>query len=238
MRAVLLLIKRLINKEGWAEMESNAPEGDPEQAGKRTRRPPEETKARIQDAALKLFARKGYLGTSVKELGSEAGVNPAMINYFFGSKDGLLFQLIDTFYQQTLTLLRSCMAGERSFEEKVADYIEEMAAFLYREQELAILIFTEIPREDPIFTQAKADWVRKMINLAKEDNPELTNEGQTPLPMVMLGPPMLGMLVGPILFRRVLEEVRPPGFDDSFWESYPRLAPDLFLHGVYRGGKP
>lgn len=218
--------------------ENNPLGGGAASQGKRTRRPPEETKARIMAAGLKLFARKGYLGTSVKELGSEAGVNPAMISYFFGSKDGLLFQLIDAFYQQTLAILRSCMSGDEPLEHKVSAYISEMASFLYQEQEMAILIFTEIPREDPMFTQAKADWVRKMIELVRKDQPELAASGHATPAMVLLGPPMLGMLAGPILFRRVLEEVRPPGFDDSFWQDFPRLAPDLFLHGAWQGGKP
>ncbi len=48
------------------------------------------TKTRILDAAEVLFAKKGYLLTSLREVTSRAQVNLAAVNYHFGSKEGLL----------------------------------------------------------------------------------------------------------------------------------------------------
>lgn len=44
----------------------------------------------IMQKALKLFAEKGYHNSSVRDIAKEAGVNIAMISYYFGSKDKLL----------------------------------------------------------------------------------------------------------------------------------------------------
>jgi AcrR family transcriptional regulator len=49
----------------------------------------------LLEAAEKLFAEKGYDGTSVRDIAQEAGVNLAMISYYFGSKDGLLRVLFE-----------------------------------------------------------------------------------------------------------------------------------------------
>jgi len=38
-------------------------------------------------AARKLFAERGYEGTTIRAIAAEAGVNPALIHHFFGSKD-------------------------------------------------------------------------------------------------------------------------------------------------------
>lgn len=46
-------------------------------------------------AAERLFAVKGFDGTSVRDIANEANVNVAMINYYFGSKD----KLLDTFFE-------------------------------------------------------------------------------------------------------------------------------------------
>ncbi len=46
-------------------------------------------------AAERLFATKGFDGTSVRDIAHEANVNVAMINYYFGSKD----KLLDTFFE-------------------------------------------------------------------------------------------------------------------------------------------
>jgi TetR/AcrR family transcriptional regulator len=43
----------------------------------------------ILDAAEGLFARQGFAATSIKQIGAEAGVNPALIYYYFQSKEGL-----------------------------------------------------------------------------------------------------------------------------------------------------
>ncbi len=48
------------------------------------------SKARILDGAEKLFALHGFQGVSVRAIAKEAGVNVALINYYFGSKVGLL----------------------------------------------------------------------------------------------------------------------------------------------------
>lgn len=44
----------------------------------------------IIDAAEKLFAEKGYEGASVRDIAASAGVNMAMICYYFGSKEQLI----------------------------------------------------------------------------------------------------------------------------------------------------
>ena len=41
------------------------------------------------EAAEMLFAEKGFNGTSVRDIAEKAGVNLAMISYYFGSKDKL-----------------------------------------------------------------------------------------------------------------------------------------------------
>ncbi|HVW99882.1 MAG TPA: TetR family transcriptional regulator [Candidatus Babeliaceae bacterium] len=49
----------------------------------------------ILNAAMDLFAQKGFEGTSVREIAAQAQVNPAMISYYFESKEKMLEQLIE-----------------------------------------------------------------------------------------------------------------------------------------------
>jgi AcrR family transcriptional regulator len=48
------------------------------------------TKNKILDAAESLFADKGFNGTSLREITSQAEVNLAAVNYHFGSKKELI----------------------------------------------------------------------------------------------------------------------------------------------------
>lgn len=54
----------------------------------------EETRARLLDAARRLFAERDYDSVSVTEIASEAGVTHGMINVYFGGKPGLLYEIV------------------------------------------------------------------------------------------------------------------------------------------------
>lgn len=59
--------------------------------------------------ALLLFAEKGYVDTSTKEIAQRAEVSEALIFKHFGNKDGLLFHLIKSGYRRVLQHHRGMM---------------------------------------------------------------------------------------------------------------------------------
>jgi AcrR family transcriptional regulator len=64
---------------------SPVPEVDPEREAA--------TKQQVLGAAERLFALNGFQNVSVRDITAEAGVNLASVNYHFGSKDALLFEI-------------------------------------------------------------------------------------------------------------------------------------------------
>ncbi len=60
----------------------------------------EETRARILDAALILFAASGFEGASTRTIAERAGVNLPAIQYYFGSKEGLYRAVVEQISQQ------------------------------------------------------------------------------------------------------------------------------------------
>ena len=64
-----------------------------------------ETKQKLLECAEYMFAEKGIEETSVRALTASAGVNLASVNYHFGSKTGLIEQLLALHLKQ-ITLLR------------------------------------------------------------------------------------------------------------------------------------
>lgn len=62
---------------------------------------------RIINAATRLFAEKGYAGTSTAEIVSAAGVTKPMVYYYFGDKEGLFRAVMD----QVNRRLREGFAG-------------------------------------------------------------------------------------------------------------------------------
>jgi AcrR family transcriptional regulator len=88
-------------------------------------RPSEVTRERILKAAERLFAERGYDGTSIRAIVAKARVNQAAINYHFDGKDGLYREVLRGAFraltEQQLAHARDMKAMSR--EEAVAEFI-------------------------------------------------------------------------------------------------------------------
>ncbi len=56
--------------------------------------------------AIDLFSRKGYSGTSIREVGTKAGVSNSLLYHYFKDKEEMLFQIIQTTSQALLESLK------------------------------------------------------------------------------------------------------------------------------------
>ncbi|HRU59901.1 MAG: TetR family transcriptional regulator [Bacteroidota bacterium] len=75
----------------------------------------------ILDVSERLFSEKGFEGTSVRLIASEAGVNVAMISYYFGSKEKLFESLVE----RKVLLMRERL---ENLSLEIADPLERMLA--------------------------------------------------------------------------------------------------------------
>lgn len=73
---------------------------------------PTDNRARILDAAERLFATRGFAATSVREIVREAGVTNPMLYYYFGSKEDLFIHLIRERFQSFGRAFAERLAGE------------------------------------------------------------------------------------------------------------------------------
>ena len=60
-----------------------------------------EKQIKILDVAEELIAKKGFDGTSVRDICSKANINVAMISYYFGSKEKMMSYLYQYRVQRT-----------------------------------------------------------------------------------------------------------------------------------------
>ena len=111
----------------------STPDAAPTQVPRRARRAPDpgerlrdytRTRQRILDAALAEFADKGYAGARVREIAQRAGVNTQLISYYFGGKEGLYNELMETWHQQEALIAQE----DASFADGIAGYLRAFAA--------------------------------------------------------------------------------------------------------------
>jgi AcrR family transcriptional regulator len=76
-----------------------------------------DTKEQIISVAERLFAERGFAGTTLRNVISEAEVNLAAVHYHFGSKEDLFRAVVARFarpiVEQELALLKQLQAGDR-----------------------------------------------------------------------------------------------------------------------------
>lgn len=59
----------------------------------------EHSRVQILDAALKLFAHRGYNATSVQDIAEAAGVSKGNVYHHFGDKESIFRQLLESYFQ-------------------------------------------------------------------------------------------------------------------------------------------
>lgn len=107
------------------------------------------TEEKIKKAALKLFTKKGFAATRTRDISEEAGINLALLNYYYGSKDKLfglvMTEILQNFFKGMTMIFND---QETSLEEKVNIFIANYSTLLKQQPDLPLFIFHEL-RLDP-----------------------------------------------------------------------------------------
>lgn len=192
-----------------------------------------EPKNRILEAATTLFSRKGYAATGVRELADEAGVNLAMISYYFGSKQGLLKALIERFFQRYSTVVLKIAESPGTFEENIHRFTRAVVDLFREDPDMVRIAHTELPMDVPDLAEFKAAKVRHLLSHVYPlfvDQVEKISE--RPFDIQVAGPAFMSSISWHFMMRPVIERIFGVDFDDTFYETYPDRIADLFLYGV------
>src|SRR5688500_20073490 len=81
-------------------------------------KPDRETEQRILDAARAVFVRRGTAGARMQEIAAEAGVNQALLHYYFRSKERLSGAVFQHMAARLFPALIQTLGGDATIEEK------------------------------------------------------------------------------------------------------------------------
>ena len=134
-------------------------------------RPSDITRDRILKAAERLFAERGYDGTSIRTIVAKAKVNQAAINYHFDGKDGLYREVLRAAFR---ALTEDQLAhGEEiktlSREAALAEFVRRQLRPLTARDELSrsLRIFNwETVRPTPVFRKLMSEEATPFMGLA------------------------------------------------------------------------
>lgn len=81
---------------------------------------------RLLCAALTLFNEKGYAAASVREIVEKAGVTKPVLYYYFGSKEGIYLELMESSYQIMDSMAARACSVAGSAQEKIVQFCGDL----------------------------------------------------------------------------------------------------------------
>lgn len=100
-------------------------------------------KTSILDAAEHLFALHGYDGTTTRKIAEQAGVNIAMLAYYFGSKEKLLAAIMQRFADDIFALLDRVDMEEALPDKRLLRWTDAYLDYVFAHHKPLIIAYRE-----------------------------------------------------------------------------------------------
>ncbi|MEZ0607394.1 TetR/AcrR family transcriptional regulator [Fibrella sp. WM1] len=193
---------------------------------------PKDTEVKIKEAARRVFLEKGYEGAKIRQIADAAGVNVALVNYYFRSKE----ELFRSIYQETLADFLSRLAillnEETPIEVKIWKLVDRYVDFLMDNPMIPSFILSQanaeaggFVRQLPIKEIVEQSYFRKQL---LEEAAKGTIRPVHPLQLIMS---MIANIVFPVIARPVLSYIG--SLDDEAYRQFindrKKIVPEMLM---------
>lgn len=103
-----------------------------------------QTRLKIFRAAAEVFEEKGYTGARMQEIADRAGINKALLHYYFSSKEQLFRSVFQVLLKKMFEKIFSIFEKEIAFKEKIKAILEEHIEFMIKNPKLPIFLLNEL----------------------------------------------------------------------------------------------
>jgi AcrR family transcriptional regulator len=125
-----------------------------------------ETRDRILKAALRLFAQKGYDGTTTRELAEAAGVAEGTLFRYFSNKKAILVEVATQGWIEILTDLLTELSEMGSYK-AVAQVMRRRMLHLHKNADMLRVCFMEAQFHPDLRDRIQAEVIDKMTDVAE-----------------------------------------------------------------------
>jgi len=198
-----------------------------------------EVRDALLDAASRLFARHGVTEVPLRRVASEAGVTPAMVHYYFGSKEGLYDAMLERTFARVIERV-SALADRGHGESETSggdlrDLLGVLVGTFAAEPWVPTLVVREVLLEGGRFReQFIRGYASRMATLLpglmrrEIDAGRFRKDLDPELAFVSF----MGMTLMPFVARPVLERVLGIDYDEDFLRRFAAHTQKLFLEGT------
>lgn len=160
------------------------------------------TEEKIKNAARKIFMEKGFSATRTRDIAEEAGINLALLNYYFRSKQKLFDLVIQEKIQKFLGRLVPIFNDKTtSLEQKIDLIVNGYFELLSENPDLPLFVLNEIHKGN--FLLFSESGLRETI--IKSSFFQQLQEKQNNINPIQFLLSLLGMIIFPYIARPMLE---------------------------------
>ena len=123
------------------------------------------TEEKILIAARKVFIAKGMAGARMQDIADEAGINKALLHYYFRSKEKLFEQIFKELSFQFLPRVNAIFESDRPLFEKIEMFCGEYISKMIENPFIPLFIVNEMNKQPDVFL--KKMWGGKKPVVAK-----------------------------------------------------------------------
>jgi TetR/AcrR family transcriptional regulator, fatty acid metabolism regulator protein len=125
-------------------------------------------RGRILDAAIKMFAERGFHTATVAEIARAAGVADGTIYLYFKSKEDLLLRLFDEKMTELTAEARAEVEGQRTAPEKLRRFIQLHLSLVERNPDLASVLIVELRQSAQFLRAADRNKLAAYVDVIAE----------------------------------------------------------------------
>ncbi|RMF18124.1 MAG: TetR/AcrR family transcriptional regulator [Candidatus Dadabacteria bacterium] len=134
----------------------------------------EEKRNRILQAAISVFARKGFFHAKISEIAQEAGVADGTIYLYFKNKDHLLISIFEEKMEMIIGRMRASLVGAGDPVEKLRRFMLTYAELVIEDPELSHVFQVELRQSGTFMKHYKPVKLQEFLNILAE----IVREGQ------------------------------------------------------------
>jgi TetR/AcrR family fatty acid metabolism transcriptional regulator len=190
----------------------------------------EDKRARILQAAVKVFARKGYFAARVSEIARRAGVADGTIYLYFRGKEDLLVSLFDEVMSVHVEEVKAALPKVPTTEGKLLAIAKAHLETLGQNRDLAVVFQVELRQSTKFMERFTASWLQDYLTLLAEVIAAGQKRGE-------LRPELSVKVVSKAFFGALDEMVTSWILGRKSYDLAKLAGPvvDLFLRGAARG---
>jgi TetR/AcrR family transcriptional regulator len=163
------------------------------------------TEQRILAASRKVFVRDGMAGARMQDIADEAGINKALLHYYFKNKEKLFETIFKEATLEFLPRMNAIFEADVPLFEKIETFCREYISQVMKTPYIPIFLLSELNKQPDQFL--KKMWGKqapKMHKMAEQVQMEVQNGNIKPIHPMSLVLNMFGMCVFPFLTKPML----------------------------------